>query len=191
MRRLLLVVLVGVAALAVGAVAQAGHRGFGHRGRFAGHHGVPAGWHPVAYPAAYPLPAVEMSDPPLAAPEEPEEVTQNRRYLKVKNDTGEKLTVWVRYRTQTVRDEWKWYPAGDEALCYELAPGQETYLSHEGWRVNASRVRIWAQTASGEQMDEYKDKDLWLVPEEDDDGEHTYLAAHLEDFTFTFSADEP
>jgi hypothetical protein len=128
---------------------------------------------------------------PAAAAAEPEEAVQTRRYLKVKNDTGEKLTVWLRYRTLTTDGEWRWYPGEwEKPLCYELDPGEETYLSHEGWKVNASRVRIWAETPSGEQLDQYQDEDLWLVPEEDGEGKHSYSAPQIEDFTFTFAATE-
>jgi hypothetical protein len=133
---------------------------------------------------------VPVSDAvPFAA--DPEDVAQNVRALKVRNDTTSRLTLWVRYRTQNDAEEWAWLPGDREAVCYDLDPGEETFLSHLGRKVCASRVRIWAETAAGEPMDEFKEQDLWLVPETDDSGEHLYYAPEMENFTFVFSPAEP
>jgi hypothetical protein len=176
--------VLGVAVLTV--VATEGRAGR-HGGRGGVRHHRGHAWHPVA---AYPAPVFVQPavDPAVAA--EPEEAVQTRRYLKVKNATAEKLTVFLRYCTQNTADEWKWYPASGDAVSFELDPGEESYLEHEGWTVNASRVRIWGETASGVLMDEYQDEDLWLVPETDGEGYHNYSAPEMEDFTFTFSGAE-
>jgi hypothetical protein len=189
MKQFICGVAVGLAVLAVAGAAWAGDRGSGRRGLFGGpRRGQAARWHSMTSRPVYWSPPVVVAEAPSAEQEEPEAVTQTRRYLKVKNDTGSKLTVWLHYRTLTTGDEWKWFPKdGRKAVRYELDPGEETYLCHEGWKVNASRVRIWAETASGEQMDEYKDQDLWLVPE-DEEGERSYSAPQMEDFTFAFSS---
>ena len=96
--------------------------------------------------------------------------------------------MFLRYCTQNSAGEWKWYPASDEAVSFDLEPGEESLVEHEGWTVNASRVRIWAETASGALMDEYQGKDLWLVSEKDAEGHHNYSAPDMEEFGFTFSA---
>jgi hypothetical protein len=119
-----------------------------------------------------------------------QEVQQSRRYLRVKNETGQTLTFFVRYRTLNVRDEWKWYPESqtgeDQAVRFELEPGAEADLEHEGFQINASRVRIWGELEDGQEIDDYKDQDLWLVPEIHGDDEHCYYADEMETFTFTF-----
>jgi hypothetical protein len=116
---------------------------------------------------------------------------QTCRYLQVKNDTGAALTVYLQYKTQDDRGAWGWYPAdptqSDQCVAYELAAGEETCLDDGGWTVNASRVRIWAGAAGGDQWLDYQDKDLWLVPEVDDDGEHRYYAAGMETVPYVFT----
>jgi hypothetical protein len=114
---------------------------------------------------------------------------QNRRYLMVKNDTPERVTVWVQYRTMNNQDGWSWYPADPDrsaqAARYTLEPGEETYLSHGDDYLTASRVRLWGQSAGGTEWHDYKESDLWLVDEEDQDGEHYYVAEEMETYTFT------
>jgi hypothetical protein len=116
---------------------------------------------------------------------------QDRRYLKVKNGTRERLKVYVQYRALTSRDEWKWYPVepeqADKAIAYVLEPGEETYLDDDDFRINASRVRIWAVSASGDRWDEYKNEDLWLVPETTADGNHCYEADEIETYIVPFT----
>jgi hypothetical protein len=115
---------------------------------------------------------------------------QDHRYLRVKNDTGEKLTVFVQYQTLSQSKGWTWYPvapgSGSKAVAYVFAPGQEADLRHEGWSVKANRARIWARSASGEEFVEYRDQDLWLVDEVN--GERVYYADETETFTFTFAS---
>jgi hypothetical protein len=186
MKRFLFCAALGLAAMAAaGGSLLAGHG----RGRwFARHHG---GWAAPAYrgpvaaalPNAYP-PIVVADDTGTDDPEP----YQNQRYLRVKNDTGQKLTVWVRYRAPGEDGNWAWLPGDSDAVEYELGPGEETYLALDDQRLSASRVRIWAETADGRQMDEYREQDLWLVPEKDDNDEHWYYGAEMEDFTFTFAA---
>lgn len=111
----------------------------------------------------------------------------SRRYLRVHNDTGEALTVWLRYQTLTVNKTWFWYPAAPQpAAAYRVDPGAVLDLEHEKWRVNASKVRIWARSSGGREWQDYRGRDLWLVPETDERGQHQYRAAERETFTFTF-----
>jgi hypothetical protein len=117
-------------------------------------------------------------------------VIQVVRYLYLKNQTGGKLTVYLQYRTQTDQGAWQWFPAdpaqSTEILTYELEPDQETYLQDNEWTINASWIRIWAVSETGEHWSEYKDKDLWLVPEVDQAGHHYYLAPAIETYSHTF-----
>jgi hypothetical protein len=109
--------------------------------------------------------------------------------VRVKNDTGERLTVYVQYQTISQSKGWTWNPVvpGSEprAVAYTFVPGQEANLRHEDWPINANRVRIWARSDSGEEFAEYRDEDLWLVDEID--GDCVYYADEAETFTFTFA----
>jgi hypothetical protein len=117
-------------------------------------------------------------------------VSFSRRYLRVHNDTADKLRMWLQYQTLTVKQTWVWYPAppwqSKQGVSYNLEPSAVVDLRHEKWRVNASKGRIWARSAAGKEWGEYRDQDLWLVPETDERGGHRYYAAQHETFTFTF-----
>lgn len=113
------------------------------------------------------------------------------RLLKVKNATGLPLEVSVQYRTQKEPEKWAWFPANPgpstRALSFLLKPGETIDPRDGGQQVNASRVRVWARSLSSDRKWlEYKDHDLWLVPEVDQD-EHRYYAPAIEGFAFTFT----
>jgi hypothetical protein len=118
---------------------------------------------------------------------EKEEVFTSR-FLKVKNETGEPLKVFVQFRGKT-DTKWAWTPAdpsdSKDALTYNLKPGQEMFLKHKGQKIAASRVRVWGISDNAKVLD-YRDQDLWVVPEMDDRGEHCYLATEMKTFTFIF-----
>jgi hypothetical protein len=108
--------------------------------------------------------------------------------LKVKNDTRERVTIWVQHRTRDDDGAWTWLPANPQsrkAVSYELAPGEETYLARGDEPMTASRVRLWARSAGGESWLDYKSEDLWLIEEVDANGEHAYAAGEIDTYTFT------
>lgn len=111
------------------------------------------------------------------------------RILDVANDTGETLTVFVQYCT-VVDGAFAWLPghpdAGAGGISVQLAPGQRTRISDQGFTIRGSQVRLWAESARGARWDEYRHRDLLLVPETDGQGNHVYAAADLESFLFTF-----
>jgi hypothetical protein len=111
-----------------------------------------------------------------------------RRMLKIKNDTGAQLKVFVQYRALTDKT-WTWLPANPDesakALTYELGDGQELYVKDAETKIAASRVRIWAEAGDGKWY-QFRDEDLWLVPEMNDRGEHVYQATEMKTFTFIF-----
>ena len=118
---------------------------------------------------------------------------QSRRYLRIKNEAGEKLNVYVQYYTVSDQNRWLWFPArpgeAAQAKHYQLDPGEETYLGEGDGHIGARRARLWARSSSGKEWTEYKDQDLWLVSEVDDDGVRRYYAPKMETFTFSFSPD--
>jgi hypothetical protein len=174
-----------------------GHRG-GHHGGHVRHHGHHAVRHtywsqPSFYSPGYHI--VPATGAPVATAWRSEETPlelQTRRYLSVKNDTEERITLYVQYYTRTTRGTWEWFPAdpasSDKAVSYDVEPGQEASLTHKGWDINASRVRIWAvsQGESGNEWMDNKDEDLWLVTETTD-GEEAYRAAKMDTYTFTLA----
>src|SRR5207247_1856310 len=84
-------------------------------------------------------------------PEEESKTRQTRRLLRVINASKEKVTVYVQYLTQDEDGNWVWVPGepgSDEAVSYELEPGEAADLADDGWPINASKVRIWAQGES-------------------------------------------
>lgn len=114
-------------------------------------------------------------------------VRQFRRYLQVKNDSAAKLTVYVQYSAQMNDSTFQWFPTrpgGDQAVGFTLAPGSTIDVDHDGWRVKADRVRIWAVADDGTEVTDYRDQDLWLVAEQH--GDRAYYAPDPEAFTFTF-----
>jgi hypothetical protein len=114
---------------------------------------------------------------------------QTERLLQVQNNTAQRLTVFVQYFALTDQGTWAWLPAdpsnSDQPLAFDLDAGQTAYLSDNGNAIAASRVRLWA-VSDKQQWGKYKDEDLWLVPEQDDQGNHVYIAAEMKTFNFTF-----
>lgn len=111
-----------------------------------------------------------------------------RRFLKVKNESDEAMKVFVQFRGLDDK-KWTWIPAdpteSKDALVYDLKPGQEMYLIHKGQKVSGSRVRVWGVSEKSSWLD-YRDQDLWVVPEMDARGEHRYQATEMRTFTFVF-----
>jgi hypothetical protein len=108
------------------------------------------------------------------------------RFLRVHNDTGEPLRVWVQYHTLTDRKSWVWYPSNPghshRAVSFTLKPGAVLTLEDEQRPIRASRVRIWARSTSGKEWLGCRDDDLWLVPE----AGHRYEAVAMETYPVTF-----
>jgi len=85
------------------------------------------------------------------------------RYLEIKNDARESVTVWVQYYTLNDRGEWAWV-SDSEPLEREIAAGTTSYIRDDrGVRIQASHVRIWAESAGGSKWEQYKETDLPLV----------------------------
>jgi hypothetical protein len=113
---------------------------------------------------------------------------QTQRLLRLVNATDRSVRVHVQYRTMLDNGSYAWLPAhpadSREAVTFLIAAGKTLDLAREGTPIAASRVRLWVQSTGGTWAD-YRDKDLWLVPEVDEGGEHYYRAAEMETYTLT------
>ena len=55
---------------------------------------------------------------------------QDRKYLKVVNDSGEKLSVHLIYYTRTTEGKWQWFPGepgGGKEVIYTFEPGETRF----------------------------------------------------------------
>lgn len=116
---------------------------------------------------------------------------QVERFLKIRNDSGEKLTIFLQVRTRNDRGQFIWSPSQPgsqaKAMSFEVDAGQVLDLTG---RVSASRVRLWAKSESSSFMD-YANQDLWLVPETENNGEHRYRSSQMQTYTFTMKQQAP
>ena len=105
------------------------------------------------------------------------------RYLRIANGTDERVTVHLRYRTQEDTGAWIWLPTGKaegrNEVLFELEPGQSGDAYDGDWRIQASRVRIWATSESGKVWDTHKSADLVLIPMNPDNGMASYVAGEI------------
>jgi hypothetical protein len=135
----------------------------------------------------------EKDDPKAQKPslgDKDDAAIQNKRFLKVRNETSDTLSIFIQYRTID-NGAWSWIPADPtkaaDAISVELEAGKELDVQYKDEPLAASRMRIWA-TSPTQKWLKYKTKDIWLVPERNEEGEHTYLAPAIETFSFVFSS---
>jgi hypothetical protein len=137
------------------------------------------------------VPALGMSIDPGYPPDEMptedqilEAPYQIMRYIRVVNRTQDPVTVHLQYRTKD-QDTWVWLPAdpqySDEALQFTLDPGQSLDLSDQDWQIMASRVIFWADSAK-QKWEDFKDNQMWVVPEVGDDGKHRYQSDNVQTY---------
>jgi hypothetical protein len=117
-------------------------------------------------------------------------IQQTERYLKIKNNTGDRLRVYVQHYSMTAGGEWAWLPdRPGENLApfgYDFEPGEEAVLGNAQGNLAAHCVRVWARSPSGLEWADYRNADLYLVPEQDANGDRYYVAPDRETFTFSF-----
>ena len=114
---------------------------------------------------------------------------QFERFLKVKNDTKEKVRFFALFHSKGADGKEAWVPAepGAPETVYsvEVEPGKALDLTDDdGKPISADRVRIWAASSNRQWLDN-ETADLWLVPETDAAGNHQYAAAEMQTHTFT------
>lgn len=94
--------------------------------------------------------------------------------IRVVNRTGEKLKLWVQYRTAAVPPSSEWNPMYQNqlsALEYSLEPGDDEEgrsfdLRAGGKFLTAYSIHYWAMTPT-EQWADYMEQELVLTPDED------------------------
>ena len=95
-------------------------------------------------------------------------VPHHTRYLRVANITGGKLKLYLQYYTEDENGDWDWSPVtlekDSDAFAVDLDPSEATDIMDGEWRVNASKVRIWAKSDDGKEWNKFKTVDLDLVP---------------------------
>jgi hypothetical protein len=111
---------------------------------------------------------------------------QTVRTLTVVNNSKERATVYVQYRGLTEDGDWQWFPGkpgGEEALVFELDPGESVLVMDGDWAVRADRVRVWAAGPMTE-WNQFQTRDLVLVPEVDDAGTRGYRSLEVQNSVF-------
>ena len=107
---------------------------------------------------------------------------RSTRYLKVVNNTGETIRVHVIYHTKGSDGRWHWYPwqrEGGESVTFEFAPGESAFLLDGDFRIQADKVRIWAEDVDSDITWQDANHYAWLVKTE-------YVGDELGVFTYTF-----
>jgi hypothetical protein len=134
---------------------------------------------------AEPVPATSDDGSQDSTSDPVAEQLQDQRFLRVTNDMDQTVTLWVQICTKDDQGGWTWLPDSPEqsskALMYRLQPGQTTNLGFQGQKLAGNRIRVWARWNGGE-WNQYRDQDLWLVPETDAAGNHVYVAPEMETF---------
>ena len=125
-----------------------------------------------------PAPAADSgAQDPVSDPSQDQ--LQDQRYLKVSNNMGSPLTLSLQLYTKNDQGAWTW--VGGQRMSYRLAAGQTTYLGMQGQKLAGSKIRFVARWQGGE-FTQYRDRDLWLVPEVDGAGNHVYSAAEMDTY---------
>ena len=117
-------------------------------------------------------------------------IRQATRFVRFTNATDKKALFYIHYETIDAEGNSMWLPPKEDGYMYatsvEVAPGESVDLKEGEWRVNATRARIWA-VSEGREWLRYKGIDLWLVPEVDEDGNHSYQAPNPETYSYTIA----
>ncbi len=151
---------------------------------------IAGGANPVpadAAPGVITGPPAAGATPPVR-PEAANGLRHDRRFLRVKNETSQKLTVYVQYETMTDKGSWSWFPDTPDkkrAVIFPLTAGAQAEVDDDSFPINARRVRIWAAAADGTKLQDYRNQDLWLVADTEGFG-RTYVAPQGETYLYVF-----
>ena len=107
-----------------------------------------------------------------------------RKYLKIANHTNETIRVFLTYHTKTTSGQWEWFPGppdGSNSIGFLFQPGETAQVRHDEFKINADRIRIWAESVDDSGgWPVYREQDLLIAPEEG------YNAYFMQDYTHAF-----
>ena len=93
----------------------------------------------------------------------------NQKVIRIRNTTSDTLKVSLKYHTVTDKENSEWYPdASDKSTwaTYTFAPGEESFIQHEGFKVNADRLRLLITNEDGSHVwDTYREQDYAVCNE--------------------------
>lgn len=93
----------------------------------------------------------------------------DRKLIRIKNSTKETIKVLLKYHTETDGGETKWFPdpPGKETWAtYQFAPGEESFVSHEDFKINADRVRMLVFSEDRSRVwDQFRNEDYVICNE--------------------------
>ena len=115
------------------------------------------------------------------------DVWQTVRFLRLGNESTEKVHIWVQYYTEAEEGKFGWSPEEppkEGSLEFDIDPGEIVDLQDGDWRVNGQKARIWAKSGDRDYV-RYKDNDLMLVWEQDTEGNFGYMAPEIQVFNFS------
>ncbi len=110
---------------------------------------------------------------------------QTTRFLRLGNNTADEIAVHIRYYVDAGKDKSVWIPAdpddaNGEWSTFRLSPGESADVMVGEWRVNARKIRIWAESPTTK-WNTFRNTELDLVPEP----EHQYQSEMPQVFHFT------
>jgi hypothetical protein len=115
---------------------------------------------------------VAMAQP---ADEDSDDESPALRFVDVRNDTRESVTFCVQYCTLDDNGQWVWQ-CTEQPLKVEVKAGETKSVRNRiGERIEASCIRIWAESASGLKWEQFKDADLMVVGEDVPDDSPTFV----------------
>lgn len=135
-----------------------------------------------------------LTQPPPGEPDVTPDDDKNdqifyRKNLSVRNQTNERITVFLQFRTfNPMLKKWEWQPsvpASGQAVAFDIEPGEEKLLETVDRKIVASYVRIWA-TSENMMWNNFRNNDFYLVPMSEN-GVREYKAFKLETFTYVFN----
>lgn len=93
----------------------------------------------------------------------------NQKVIRIRNTTSDTLKVSLKYHTETDKGNSEWYPdapAKSTWATYTFAPGEEAFIQHEEFKVNADRLRLLITNEDGSHVwDTYRDQDYVVCNE--------------------------
>lgn len=83
--------------------------------------------------------------------------------LKITNNTGERIRIYLQYEYESEKGEWVWWPA-QNWHTYDFAVGETSALLDNKWKIKARRIRVWAVgQQTGRNYTAHRTNEWWVV----------------------------